>query len=1150
MPLEGVSRGQIDAASRALDGDGGPDSSSTTTATAVVLVAPGRTPINVAELLARGERARSGLSAATSLGGGTDPSPATPDVDATGANPASTPDPIDATNPTSAVLTGERRSVLSGIAKATLDRLSKMGGGLAYIAKHPEILPGIVAKGAVGWGENIAHPVAAPIQALRHKKALTRDGLYWTAGLIEGAVETFIIYNTLPPGWARLARAGISLAVSQAPMLVSYIRESKEKVEAHKNIADPAVLSAELTAIEQRHTRAAGFVKSFCRGRAAAGTYENVIKLLTPTGLVETGAELALKAAGVDDPEQLLIKGFHGAKKALYGVDSYSSDNLVVNADYVMSDLVFTQTRDAFFDNPKIIDSTKVINENILKDVLEVSSVAKKHLADKAFLEQVQAGIGFKTNEWITGRFAQGAKEALIADPTMGAVKAAEAGQKRVYDALDELFADKDAYSQFIDERKGIITQAIQEHDARAASAAAQSAAEQPTKQGVAAAISRAAQEHHNGNAAIPATTATQEVAAQQILQNDEVNKAIEVYINDFANTRAAHEAVRLITTDIAKENGFDSWDQVPAGSAKKTLAVLESQLREVYEKEFKQGVAEALAKNPNDVGAALKVGEDKLYDSIGPYIDLPDSPVSDGTELTPDAQKFIDGIDSAFRKNLLIDKFIAAHPEFQIAKAAAVGERLGLVKQEFAQTFKELGLDESRMQDQALTAIYQKFHHEVQGTLEEQANEYFDSKVTFAIKGDATINEVAIAGRIQFLGDLDNADSQLRKMIHQEAKEALKDITLDEGRAAMVKASMDQIEITTAQAIDKLGLTDEVSAKAYHTIQDSVQRRAEGLAKKVLDKTIADSADKGDIIGLTNTAQAHFRQELAMGVLSEGALKDALAGFTRDQQQSIVDAHIADAEQGAKAAVAAALKNREASQVVISQQTYQKVRESAISMMHSKASLTIGDKLSAVNLADADPNHLKQVVHQAAAEGKKQFEAELAIVDPKIGLKPLQANAEWFLKEHVAADQQIRDKIAKAIAAVPQDHLTEYEVKSGQTVSHILVEAKQALTYSSYDARKLAAFIAINESELADMHYAFEKTGALAKDGFFPVTLDNLYDSMIKAENGDPEARKRLMEAVWWIQKGHTLKTLNLADHEKIINILKLNRAQVFVKV
>ncbi len=969
----------------------------------------------------------------------------------------------------------ERKVDLSKIAKATFEQLNKMAGGLTFIATHPAMWPGIAWSGAKGWGENMIHPLNVAKQVIIDKKPLTKDELFWVAGAIEGAVETFVVYNSLPPGLARLTRAGASLAFSQAPLLISYVREIREKGEAAKDGAT----AEEIKDIEQRHTRAAGFIKSFSKGRAAGGA----VRMFTAFGALEIIGE----------------KGF----EAVLGADQMAA-GATFNADKVMSGTDFIQARDAFFDNPKIIDSTQEINVQTAEDVLQANGVGNKYLTDTAFVQQVHTGIGFKTNEWINEQFAQGAKEALIADPTKDATKAAEDGQQHVRDALAKLYADQKAYDQFISDRKGIVDQAIQEADARKA-----------------------------------AVTPVQEAAAQQIMQTDEISKLVETSVNDFTNTRMGHKAVRLITTNIAKANGFDNWDQVPAGAAKKTLAVLESQLRETYEKEFKKGVVEALAKNPNDVGAALKAGEDKLYDSIGPYIDLPDPPFAAGEELTPDVQKFVEDIDSAFRENLTIDRIIAARPDFQAAKAAAVGARLGIIDQEYTQVFKEAGVDTEKIPTQTLGVIKQRFQSEFQHSMEAKANEYFDAQADKTIRGGQPFEQAAVLGSKQFLGDLDNTVSELRKTLHKEALETLVEVTKAEGKASLVGANLVQIDQATDQAIDKLGISGEISAQTRQAIKTSIQHRAEELVNKSFNQVVdAHNGQAAAVTDLLVDTKERFENNLP-GELTKVAVRDAAEQYVNAEYLASIHAHQAEVEKAAKDAITKALADRATTHAVVSSDTYADVQESARYIVRYQAKQILDPKIAAVNLDDPDPAHLHAAIKQAVAEGKKGLDNQLHTVDPKAGWKGLSSSAEVALNEHFSRDQGIRSQISQAVEG-SQDHITTHEIKSGQTVSHLLVAAKQPLDYTPHDARKLASFIAINEKELADMHYAFEQTGALTKDGYFPVTLDSLYDIMVKAENGDPEAMRKLKEAVWWIQKGHTLKVIGASDQERIINILK----------
>lgn len=812
-------------------------------------------------------------------------------------------------------LTPESRFNLSGIAKATAERLRNIGGGLAYVATHPAMWPGIAWSGAKGWGENMIHPLNVAKQVIVDKKPLTKDELFWVAGAIEGAVETFVVYNSLPPGLARLTRAGASLAFGQAPMLVSYIREIREKGEAAK----AGATAEEIKDIEQRHTRAAGFIKSFSRGRAAGGA----VRMFTAFGALEILGEKGFEAVGID-PGQVVQKGFSKARGGIVGADQQVLELARVNEALSSDD--FRNAANIINSAPDFNQQLVLLDNQTIKEALDGLGLKTENLSDEA-LEQIKQATITKTNIWSDNHLVEGTREALLADPQLHVGQAVLIGKQHVIDSLQKLKDDPNAYQQFIEERKVIINQALQEEKDRI----------------------------------IVETTPT--------------------------STSTATATTTAIATSTP---------------------------------------APAVQEPPKVVPDVASAGA---------------SPVG------------INQMD--------LDNFLKNHPAFQTAKAAAVGARENLVDEEFVSVVKDLGLDEKGMSDQTIAAIKQKFHQKMLHTLEAKANEYFDPKVEAVMKNGISLDQAKEGSRRIFIGDLDNVDSELRQTIHKQALDAVKTISLDETRAAMVGAHMDQIDQATDQAIAKLGITEEVSTQTRQAIHDSLQGEAQDLANHSLD-------------------QEHFQHDLS-GVL----------------EHSIFNVHADDIVQNTKVVMAGALEHREATSAVISEDTLGDMYE----------------KIAAVDSTDLDSEHLNQVIHQAATEG---------------------------LKEHLIADEGIREQIANVIDTIPHDHITSVDTESVPSVSHIFAQADQALNYTPQDARKLAAFIAINEKELADMHYAFEATETIPQDGYFPVTLDHLYDIMLKAENGDEEARRRLMEAVWWIQKGHTLTIMSLADQARIIEILQ----------
>lgn len=213
-------------------------------------------------------------------------------------------------------------------------------------------------------------------------------------------------------------------------------------------------------------------------------------------------------------------------------------------------------------------------------------------------------------------------------------------------------------------------------------------------------------------------------------------------------------------------------------------------------------------------------------------------------------------------------------------------------------------------------------------------------------------------------------------------------------------------------------------------------------------------------------------------------------------------------------------------------------------------------------SLSELDPVTLEKaklaIQHAMENQANKLFDAnleQLVQTDPTVDLAAIveashKAGADWLtdptaqlqlsevaqkaITDQLAATDVLVDKVTAGLEA-DSSFFTDKVIASGTTVGQMLHEAGYQVTWTGADAKMFGAHILANYDMLTDM-WDKMADNRLIPQSPFPVSPFEINDLVAKAEAGDKEALRRLVQALHLIPAGARLRILTTAGLDKAL--------------
>ncbi len=179
---------------------------------------------------------------------------------------------------------------------------------------------------------------------------------------------------------------------------------------------------------------------------------------------------------------------------------------------------------------------------------------------------------------------------------------------------------------------------------------------------------------------------------------------------------------------------------------------------------------------------------------------------------------------------------------------------------------------------------------------------------------------------------------------------------------------------------------------------------------------------------------------------------------------------------------------------------------------------------------------------------GRSAYESLMVNPEELANLKVIvgnQVNMESNLVQKITSQIHSELGLQEASPSVPLHDTLDLKEKLmplGSNVGWEVVRAGNTIDWGSKGANWMAAEVAVNYRELTGYYSELAAAHSLPPEAHFPMNLGELEFLRINALNGDPEALRKLKEALKWFRSGRRFIVLRQPGIEKVLKVLNQN--------